>query len=782
MSVNRLVLLGAGLVLGTSCMMTTTSAGPTYWGETREQARLQAISERPSDHGTDEAVQEWARHPDWTVAQSAVFAAIPDFAAPIEKRFADLSVDQQRALLAYAGGVPGDASSALVLRLSTAGGMIDEGIAALAGKQDAAAVQGLLDLAQSGTGATRIAAIRALEPPDTALARDGLIALGAPGNPSDVRHAAVEVLAPYALPEVRSAMFALVAGEDTDVSASVLDLFDAPRSDADVTAGLAATAGPANGPAAVRFLNRQATPPASVFERFRALADAAAVVDAAHRGARFEAATALVDRGDLAGAPALVQLLDDDTFRARCEATLDGLTLASLPPLRAHGPALTTAAGMAEAARLLARFGGPVDEPAITALATPVDKAALVASLARAPYGLFPEGKVRYTPALQGFDGPVERTLEDVITEGRTARATVSDPVLAYFGAARAYLAGARSRPDAQALAAAATAARGSFGFVVDNRLDAGGSYLSADIGARVADVAHTRSGAPSLPQRGSKLIPAADLSGKLACTSKDHVEHDPLASMTYYYTVIVTNPNKATLKSYMDNYPYDKRTVTDCTKTCYCYVAGQGSTTYTWSCDSTATGTGSCNCNTTSTTSTSPGYAQAIADYNAEPEFLEQQLSVPKYRTRITQVHNEGCDGPIALAVGALTHKGELHYAGEKRDWIVRSEAKPTHPEGGELPMFVSEDEPGHTDNRASNLEAAVNSALYGFAPTEAQIRAMYAAAVKPAVAKADSRAARDTLVWSDPSLIGADAPSLDHFREVLLSDGATSFPTAWR
>lgn len=779
---SRILIAAAALAAGTGCTITSTKAGPTYWGDTREEARLTAIAARPSDQGTREAVNQWRQHPDWTRAQDALYAALPAYAGPLEEKFGDLAPDQQRAVLAYAGGIHGDEASALVLRLSSAGGMIDEGIAALAGKQDAAAVQGLLDLARTGPDATRVAAVKALEPPDTTLARDGLIALAAADNPGAIRHAAVEVLAPYAQPEVRAAMFALVAGEDSDVTASILDLFDAPHADAEVTAGLTATSAVHNGPAAARFLDRMPALPTPVLERFHALADPAAAVDPAAHGTRYEAAAALVKRADLSGAPALVQLLDDDAFRAPSETLLDGLIIASLSPLRTYAPALVAPNGKAEAARLLARFGGPVDEALITTLAAPNERDALVAGLAQAPYGLFPDGTVRYTAAQSDLAGPTPRKLEEVIAEGRDARGQTGDPVLAYIGAARAYLAGARSRPDLAALAAAAEAAKGSFGLAFDNHLSTGSTGLSSTIGAQVAATTSSRSGAPVLASRGSTLIPAASLSGSLSCAAGDHVERDPLTPSTYYYTVTVVNPNKEVLRQRAEAVPYSQRTKTECSMVCYCYVQNEGSTTYNLSCDASTPSVGSCNCNQTTTTSADPYYSQLVADYNAEPDTIDEQLSVSQSRTRVTQVHAESCNGPLTVAIGTMTHKGTLAYAGEKRDWVVHSEAQPLNPDGTRLAAVAGDGEPGQSDNRAANLESAVNGALADFAPTTAQIRAMYAGSVKPAVAKGDARAARDTLVWSDPALIGTDAASLQHFQATFIADGDGAFPNAWR
>lgn len=774
----------AGALALAACTVQTTPAGPTYLGETRERARLSAIAKDPTDAGTQEAVRQWAAHPDWEVAKYAVFAAIPSAAGPLEQRFSKLSADQQREILAHTSTLDGPEVSALVLRLSAQGGLVDEGIAALAGKQDAAAVQGLLGLASAGEESVRLQAVRALEPPDTAMAREGLLKLATLATePGAVREAAMDVLAPYDTPEVRGGLMQMIQTEDSAFSAFALDRFDTARSVSELTIALKSTERASTTAAAVRLLNRAETLPEPVLQRFLALVDPSTfATDTVLRAGRFEAGKALVLRDDARGGPALVQLLDDDGQRAPAAEVLDNWLIDALPALRQRAPELTTGPGKAEAARLLVRTGGLDDEPLVAAMADPAEKAALLAVLPHAPYALFPSGKVSYVAAIDGLGAPTERDLHHVIQEGRKQRLKTDDPVLAYLGAARAYLAGARSKADQAALEKAAKAANDAFALWLRSSLKTG-TWHTGEINtltaSRVSDRLRMPVRTDSAP---TASYPGLALGGEVACTVKETSEVESLPSYNYNYTVLVPNPQKLALEQQVNSFPYDKRTITDCNKKCYCYVSGEGSREWNFSCESSSTGVGSCNCVEERKTYPNPQYESLVNAYNNEPALMEQNASVPLQRTKLIDVTTEACKGPMKVALGEAAHTGQISYQGVRRKWIVEGVAYPVHPDGTRLPEHRERGEPGETDNRKPNLESAVASALGTYSPSVDQVRAAYASAVKGAVAQGDVRAARDALVWSQPKLVATDAAGLAPFRSVWLSDAPGSFPAAWK
>jgi len=777
-------LLGSlGFASLTACVYSVTPAGPTYLGDGRELARLHAISLDPTDHGTTEAVNMWSRHPDWDAARLAVFAAIPTHTGPLEERFHKLAVEQQRTILAHTATLTGPEVSALVMRLSAAGGLVEEGIAALAGKQDEQAVSGLLSLARSGPEPIRVLAIAALEPPATALASDGLLSLALPvSEPQAVRNAALDVLAPYDKPQVRAQVLGLARDEDSAVAAFAWDRFDLPQGATEVDAALTATTHATAAAAAVRFLNRAEVLPASVTERLVAMASpTAAPSDPGDLAARYEAARALVGRGDDRGGPALVLLLSDDEQRAPSAAVLDGWILEAVPALRQYADAITAPAGRAEAARLLARFGGPEDQALVAKLAPEGERAELLATLPNAPWGLFPSGSVTYAPADGATSGVVTQTLLEAVASGRALRSN-ADPTLAYVGAARAFLAGGRSTSDREALASAASAARSSFGLWMTSSLPA-----STWHGERIADISATTLGDRMGIQVRRAAPPAAalptmTLGGDVRCQAANRTEQQPLMDTAYYYTVTVANPRKDELARQVQSVPYDKRVDTSCERTCHCYVTGEGSRDWTFSCSSGSSGVGSCNCVDTTTTSPNPYYEQLVAAYNAEPETMDQQLSTPMSRVKVTQVTEESCDGSLAVALGANAQAQRLSYAAERRTWIVQSRANPRMPDGSPLEPVYQEGDAGEQDNRDERLIASTKAALGAWSPSVDDVRAMYGGGVSKALKSKDLVAARDALLWSEPALISTDAAGLSRFRQVWMSDAPTAFPAAWR
>ena len=769
------------------CTVSLQPSGPTYIGADYSRERLSRIADDPSEAGAREAVRRWIAHPEWQEAREAVLASVPSHAEPVEQAFARLDAEQQKALIAHLGTVKSGAASAMLVRLSAREGSLGDAIIALAGREDNDAIDGLLAFARQADleSGNRVAAVRALVPATSWRAQSGLLeTLTAPDVPEPLRLEIVTVLAPYTFDATRAAMVKLVESEDTAVSARVLEQFDAPRNDAERSTFLGATARTMSSAAAVVALDRAQTLPDDVRARFLTMVEPGAVPsDAGLRAGRVAAAAAFTGRGDAAGGPALLDALDDGALRARAADALDHWIIEGLPTLRELGPKRGTSEGRAEVARLLARYGGPSDADAIGALAAPAEREALLDALRSAPYTLFPSGTVRYAPAATDTT-VVAQSLAEAIGAGRALRKKADDANLAYIGAARAYLAGARSAADREALEAAAIAARATFAVWVRDDFGTTDWRVTEVVQAVGRYYADAFPGTPLTmgpPSRAS--LPAVSVGGSIACTGQQRTEREALPNDVYVYTLRIENPERIALQRVADTWPYDQRAVTSCTNTCACNVPGQGLTTMTLDC-----GVGSvpdigqewCNCTPEIKTTDTPGYAAAKAAAAEAPRYIDQPFSVPMQRVRVTEVQPQQCSGALRLAIGADVHTAALSFGGEKRDWKIEGTATPLDEHGSPMSVVQKVLDTDVTDDRAERRAAALSVALTGYRPTVDQLRRMYGAAVGGAVAAGDLRAARDALLWAEPGSISTTAPDLQAFRERWFSEGARAFPTA--
>jgi hypothetical protein len=130
---------------------------------------------------------------------------------------------------------------------------------------------------------------------------------------------------------------------------------------------------------------------------------------------------------------------------------------------------------------------------------------------------------------------------------------------------------------------------------------------------------------------------------------------------------------------------------------------------------------------------------------------------------------------------VGAATQSSRVNLAGRSSVSFVERSAQPVGAKGERLPPWSDMQGGATYDDLKPAFEAAIVAALGSFRPGEAEVRRMYADHVRVALQAGDLRAARQSLIWSQPALVGTDVASLQAFRRVFLADGAESFPRAW-
>ena len=147
-----------------------------------------------------------------------------------------------------------------------------------------------------------------------------------------------------------------------------------------------------------------------------------------------------------------------------------------------------------------------------------------------------------------------------------------------------------------------------------------------------------------------------------------------------------------------------------------------------------------------------------------------------------VTRHYTERCEGPLTFAVGAATHTTRVAFTGRKSDSVIERSAQPVGAHN-EVMAAWADTQPGATyDDLKTAFDAAVAAALGAYRPKEPEVRRMYGDHVRTALGAGDLRAARESLVWSEPALVGTDVASLQRFRAVFLSTDQGAFPGAWK
>ncbi len=786
----RSALLLPATVLLAGCMLSYTSAGPTYSGDARREARLMLIADAPSLAGAEEAMEAWVDDPLDSLARTAVVKTAVAFSGPLEARFGEVSEEGRRQFFRVARTeLIGDDASALIGRVSRSSGMIDQGIAALAGRQDASAVQSLLEMAR-GTAAltSRVDAVTALRPASTVLARNGLVAIATdPKMPDEVRDEAVNVLAPFSTPEVRRPLLDLAGRQDDEVSALIFDLMQTALDDAEGSLLLAATRKDIVADAAVRALDRTYTGKRlapQVEARFLEMSDVSAnagnVWKTGEEDGRYEAAAALSRRDDARAYPALVRFLDKERYRRGASETLSNARIAMLDTLTRDAGRLTTARGRLAAAELVATFGGPQNAGLVRTLAPEAEAEALVARLPTAPWGLFPEGKVAFVPGITDTT-TTELSILDAMRAGDALARSGGDPVTNYIGAARAYLVGSRSQAGVELLRSSGSAARDAFGLAVLSKVTLKGDTA---LGGRMVDALTGRIGSES----GVKVIPriepagaALTVTGALACKVDDTVKRERLPDARYEYTVQVHNAVKDELLRLVNTFPERLKVVEECTNECTYNPSTTAQYKSMMPCDYVPSGVDAV-CRRSVRQFTNPEYSDLVERYNREPATVPYVTSVPMKQIAVTKTYAERCEGPLTLAVGAATHVAQVAYGGRSSSTVIEQSAQPVDTNGAAMPAWNDTQTGESYDDLKANFDAAVVAALDSYRPREPEVRRMYEDHVRVAVKAGDLRAARQALLGSQPGLIGADVAGLQRFREVFFSTGPGTFPAAWQ